>query len=113
MSRLGDTLTGEVSPDGGVAASTSFAAKRGECYRVFAVAAAAVEDLDVVVRSSRKHRLAADDSDGRVAVVPGDRALCTDADDTLTVEVSATAGEGAFALQAFRLAPPNLAVPPR
>ncbi|MSP25754.1 MAG: hypothetical protein EXR75_11430 [Myxococcales bacterium] len=103
MARLGDTVTGVVSPDGEVALAHSFSARAGECYRAFAVGAATVEELELTLRTSHKHRLAADDLDGRVAAVPSDRALCILADDTLSAEVSATLGEGAFALQIFRL----------
>ena len=48
------------APEGGPAVSESFEARRGECYRVFAVAEPGVTDLDVVVRSSRGAAIAAD-----------------------------------------------------
>jgi hypothetical protein len=79
-------------------------AVRGECYRVFAVAEASVEDLDVVVRSSRGATIAADHGDDAWPVVQPDRPFCALEDDTVSVEVSTRRGSGKFAAEAWKLA---------
>jgi hypothetical protein len=77
-------------------------AARGECLRVFAVAAGSVSDLDVVVRSSRGAAIGADHSEDRFPIVQPDRPLCFLDDDELTIEITSR-GQGRFAAEVWRL----------
>ena len=100
MQQLGTTFEGSASAS---ASKHTFAVKSGECYRVFAVAAASVDDLDVVVKSGRGTRLSADQTEDRWPIVDPERPLCSFEDDTFVAEVSSRKGRGAFALQVWRL----------
>ncbi len=97
-----EPLEGAVT-EGGPPITTRFAAVRGECYRVFAVADAGVSDLDVVVRSSRGTAVAADHGEDAWPIVQPDRPLCALEDDKLDVEVTARRGSGRFAAEIWRL----------
>ncbi|UQA56618.1 hypothetical protein [Polyangium aurulentum] len=82
--------------------------KKGECYRIFAVAEPQVADLDVVVRSSRGAAIAADHSEDAWPIVQPDRPLCPLEDDAWTVELSARRGKGRAAAEVWAL---RVAVP--
>jgi len=107
MTQLMQTQQGEVQPtDAGPPArggSHRFVARSGHCYRIFAVAATTIEDLDLTVRSSRGSRLTADDTDDRWPVVDRQRPFCSFQDDTFSVDVSADDGHGGYALQVWQL----------
>jgi hypothetical protein len=92
--------------EAGPAVAEAFDAHRGECYRVFAVGAPSVADLDVVVRSSRGSAVAADHVDDRWPVVQPDRPFCPLEDDRYTVEISAKKGSGRFAAEVWVLKTP-------
>ena len=110
MKRLSQRpLEGSVTA-GGPSVSETFEARRGECYRVFAVAEAGVGDLDVVVRSSRGAAIAADHGEDAWPIVQPDRPVCALEDDRYTVEVSAERGSGRFAAEVWVLRTPS---PPR
>jgi hypothetical protein len=103
MRRLSSrALEGTVSA-GGAAVSEAFEARRGECYRIFAVAEASVADLDVVVRSSRGAPIAADHGEDPWPIVQPDRPFCALEDDRYTFEVSAKKGSGRFAAEVWVL----------
>lgn len=107
------TLEGSVS-EGGAPASSTFAAKRGECYRIFAVAEPGVADLDVAVESSRGSAIAADHGEDSWPIVQPDRPFCPLEDDTLTVRISARRGAGRFAAEVWQLRTPSASDrPPR
>lgn len=117
MRRLSARLIeGSVIADGpGV--SEAFEARRGECYRVFAVAEPSVTDLDVTVRSSRRAAVAADHGEDSWPIVQPDRPFCPLEDDRYVVEVTARHGSGRFAAEIWFLGapakPPNtLSLPP-
>lgn len=93
--------------EGGPAVSEGFDARRGECYRVFAVAEPGVQDLDVVVRSSRGAAVAADHGEDRWPIVQPDRPVCPLEDDRFTFEVSAKKGSGRFAAEVWVLRTPS------
>lgn len=80
-----------------------FDARRGECYRVFAVAEPGVTDLDILVRSSRGSRLAKDHSEDAWPIVAPDRPFCTFDDDRFTVALRARRGSGRYAAQVWKL----------
>ena len=80
-----------------------FAARRGECYRIFAVAERSVADLDVTVRSSRGSRLAQDHSEDGWPILDPERPFCTFDDDTFKVLLAARRGAGRYAAQVWRL----------
>jgi hypothetical protein len=103
MKRLSASpLEGAVAA-GGPPVTEAFEAHRGECYRIFAVAAAGVGDLDVVVRSSRGTAIAADHGEDAWPIVQPDRPFCALEDDRYTVEVSAQRGSGRFAAELWGL----------
>jgi hypothetical protein len=104
MRMQGDTGQGEVG-EGRPPSAHPMKAKKGSCYRIFAVAEASVRDLDVTVRSSRQSRLTTDDSDDHWPILEPERPFCTFADDAFTVDVTAGAGSGRYALQIWELPP--------
>jgi hypothetical protein len=108
MKRLSTSpLEGSVTP-GGPPVTEGFEARRGECYRVFAVAAE-VADLDVVIRSSRGTAIAADHGEDAWPIVQPDRPFCALESDHYTVEVSAKRGSGRFAAEVWVLNSPEAA----
>lgn len=103
MRRLSkEVLKGRVS-EGAPPITTTFRARRGGCYRVFAVGDDGIVDLDVVVKSSRDKVVAADHGEDRWPVVQPDRPFCALADDRMTIEVSARSGAGQFAAEVWEL----------
>jgi hypothetical protein len=102
------TLEGSVS-EGSAPASSTFSGKRGECYRVFAVAEPSVADLDVTIESSRGAAIAADHGEDAWPIVQPDRPFCPLEDDTLTLRISARRGAGRFAAEVWRLRTPSAA----
>jgi hypothetical protein len=99
-------LEGTVT-EGGPPVTDSFEARRGECYRVFAVAEPGVADLDVVVRSSRGAAIAADHGEDAWPIVQPDRPFCPLEDDRYAVEVTAHRGAGRFAAEVWVLRTPG------
>jgi hypothetical protein len=95
-------VEGEVA-EGKEPIATPLEVKKGECYRIFAVAEPAVGDLDVVVRSSRGAAIAADHSEDAWPIVQPDRPLCPLEDDAWTVELSARRGKGKVAAEVWAL----------
>jgi hypothetical protein len=95
-------LEGDVTA-GREGVTEAFEARRGECYRVFAVAEASVSDLDVVVRSSRGAPIAADHGEDAWPIVQPDRPFCALEDDRYTVEITAKRGTGRFAAEVWVL----------
>jgi len=93
--------------EGGPPQSTTFEARRGECYRVFAAAEKSVGDLDVTVRSSRGAPIAADHGEDAWPIVQPDRPFCPLEDDRYTVEISARRGSGRFASEVWALRTPR------
>lgn len=84
----------------------SFRARRGRCYRLLAVGAPDVTDLDVAVLDATGQLIAADLSRDRFSVVPPRGPLCVDRDEVLTIQVAVVAGEGAYALEILSNGPP-------
>jgi hypothetical protein len=110
MRRMAErSFTGAVA-EGGATVSSSLPAKRGECYRIFAVAEPSVGDLDVAVQSSRGTAVAADHGEDAWPIVQPDRPFCPFEDDTFTLVVSARRGNGRFAAEVWRLASPSPAL---
>jgi hypothetical protein len=104
MAQLGtETTTGTVA-EGKSPLSYGFPARRGSCYRLFAVADPGVTDLNVTVRSSRGTELARDHSEDRWPILEPERPFCTYEDDSFTVELAAAHGAGAVAAQVWVLA---------
>lgn len=101
-------IEGAVS-EGAPGTTSTFEARRGECYRVFAVAEATVSDLDVTVQSSRGAPVAADHGEDIWPVVQPDRPFCPLENDRYTLEIAARRGHGRFAAEVWvlRTAPPR------
>jgi hypothetical protein len=103
MKRLTDpTIQGAVQ-EGGPALEQPFEAKRGECYRVFAVGEPSIIDLDVTIRSSRGAAIAADHGDDGWPIVQPDRPVCPLDNDRWTIEISSKKGGGKLAAEVWVL----------
>ena len=89
--------------EGAPGITTTFEARRGECYRVFAVADAGVTDLDVTVHSSRGAPVAADHGEDAWPIVQPDRPFCPLEKDVYTLEIAAHHGRGRFAAEVWVL----------
>ncbi len=97
-----DPIEGEVA-EGQAPITQSFSSKKGECYRIFAVAEPSVSDLDVVVHSSRGTAIAADHGEDAWPIVQPDRPFCPLEDDTLTIELTAKHGKGRVVAEVWSL----------
>lgn len=75
----------------------------GDCYRIFAVSAPEIADLDVEVFDAKGARLAFDTSDDRWPVVNADGAFCVFEDGDYKAEVHAQKGAGKYAIEIWRL----------
>lgn len=75
-----------------------FRAKKGRCYRLFAIGAAGVRDLDVAVIGPDGRLVAADLSKDRWSVVPPRGPWCPDEEGPFAVDVSVADGDGSYAL---------------
>jgi hypothetical protein len=107
-------IEGTVS-EGAPGTTSTFEAKRGECYRVFAVAEATVSDLDVTVHSSRGAPVAADHGEDTWPIVQPDRPFCPLENDRYTLEIAAHRGHGRVAAEVWvlRSAKPRSSARPR
>jgi hypothetical protein len=77
----------------------TFQTRAGRCYRIFAVGAPSVTDLDVAVLDPEGRLAAADLSGDRFPVVPPRGPLCAEREGVYTVEVSVAQGSGTYAIQ--------------
>jgi hypothetical protein len=93
--------------EGGPGVTEPLEARRGECYRIFAVAEPTVVDLDVTVQSSRGAAIAADHSEDSWPIVQPDRPFCPLADDRAALEITARRGRGRFAAEVWVLRSPK------
>jgi len=89
--------------EGGTSLEVPLEMKSGSCYRVFAIGDPEIEDLDVSVISARGITIASDPGAARVVVLQPDRPLCSTADASATVRVSAKKGRGRFALEIYAM----------
>jgi hypothetical protein len=79
----------------------TFPARANGCYRVYAVGAAEVVDLDVALVAPDGKVAASDRSATRWPVVPARGPICAATEGVYTVEVAVTRGRGPFALQVW------------
>jgi hypothetical protein len=93
MTALGDATEGAIA-EGGAELVVPLGLVDGRCYRVFAAAESSVSELDAEIVSSRGVALGRDHTEGRVAVVQPDRAMCALAADDASVVVRAKKGVG-------------------
>ncbi|MBW2458151.1 MAG: hypothetical protein JRI68_26845 [Deltaproteobacteria bacterium] len=110
MTQQGDTIRGTVEPGTGRPGQPGvpilagqFRVQAGNCYRIFAVAAPKVRDLDVTIRSSRGSRLTSDQTEDPWPIVDPERPFCSFEDDTFSIEVASGGAAGPFALQVWTL----------
>lgn len=75
-----------------------FRARKGRCYRLYAVGEATVRDLDVAVIAPDGRLVAADLSKDPWSVVPPRGPWCPDEEGPFAVDVSVADGQGKFAL---------------
>jgi hypothetical protein len=76
-------------------------AQAGHCYRAYAVAAASIQDLDLLIKDSAGALAGEDSTDDPTPVVLEDGAVCFKATDEASVVVSIGAGGGAYAVQVW------------
>jgi hypothetical protein len=98
MKLIGQTLVGEQA-DQDTPQSFELDAKSGHCYRVYAQAANAIKDLDLVVKDSAGVSVGEDSTDAPSPVVLPDGAVCFTKDDKASIVVSVGLGKGAYAVQ--------------
>jgi hypothetical protein len=77
----------------------AFRVRAGRCYRVFAMGAPDVTDLDVAILDARGALTANDLSHDRWPVVPARGPLCFEHDGAATIEIAVVQGSGSFVLQ--------------
>jgi hypothetical protein len=77
----------------------SFRARKGRCYRAFAVGAPGVRDLDVAFFDAAGSLVTADVSRDRWPVVPPRGPLCAERDQLYSVVVTVTRGGGDYVVQ--------------
>lgn len=75
-----------------------FRARKGRCYRLFAVGAAGVRDLDVAILAPDGRLVAADLTKDAWSVVPPRGPWCPDEEGPFAIDISVPDGEGAYAL---------------
>ncbi len=102
MRQHGLAFEGELQ--GGKPTVIALPVELGACYRVFAVAEAAIDDLNVVIRSPRGSVLARDDSHDRWPIVEPERPFCSFEDARFNIELSA-GKPGRYAATVWRLPP--------
>lgn len=102
MRKVTDAREAEVA-DGGAGREHRWAARSGDCYRIFAVGDPSVEDLDVEVYDPRGARIAWDTSDDRWPIVKPDGPFCVFSDGDYRAVVRAQRGAGRYAVEIWRL----------
>lgn len=75
-----------------------FRARKGRCYRVFAIGGAEVRDLDVSILAPDGRLVAADLSKDAWSVVPPRAPWCPEDEGPYAIDVSVADGEGSYAL---------------
>jgi hypothetical protein len=98
MKQMGKTIAGKQAAED-LPQSFPFEAKGGHCYRVYAQAVDAIQDLDVVVKDSAGIVVGQDSTDDPSPVVMEDGAVCFSKDDKASVVVSVGMGKGSYAAQ--------------
>lgn len=79
----------------------AFQGRANRCYRVFAVGAPEIADLDVAVVDPEGRLVAIDATQDRWPLVPARGPLCLKKDGAYTVEVAVVSGTGPYALQVW------------
>jgi hypothetical protein len=79
----------------------AFHADANHCYRAYAVAAATIQDLDLLIKDSTGAVAGEDSTDDPTPVVLEDGAVCFNTADDASVVVSIGAGNGAYAVQVW------------
>lgn len=100
MRRLGDPFEGDASA---TPIETSFVAKAGECFRVFAVAEPPVTDLAVSVSGPGGAVVAEDHEESRWPIVATDGPFCVADAGPYLVRFHARHGEGRVAAEIWKL----------
>lgn len=77
-------------------------AKRGDCFRLFAVASAPVDDLEVEIAESPDDHGSLTNQNRRWVVVADDRPFCSPRAGTFVARFTTHGGRGAFAAAVFR-----------
>jgi len=89
-----------------------FRAKKGRCYRLFAIGDAGVRDLDVAVIARDGRLVAADLSKDPWSVVPPRGPWCADEEGPFAIDISVGEGQGAYALGVWGSEPESSDVSP-
>lgn len=97
---VGEPQTAEASAE-----RFSFLGRAGRCYRIFAVAAPEITDLDVALLDDDGRIAAADASRDRWPIVPPRGELCLYRDERFTVQVGVVDGSGGYVMQVWGSSP--------
>jgi hypothetical protein len=100
MKLVGKTIVGK-QKDTEAPQSYPLKAEAKRCYRVYAQAESAIEDLDVAIEDSAGVIAGQDSTDGSTAIVLEDGAICFKDDDGASIVVSVGRGGGTYALQVW------------
>jgi len=100
MKLVGKTLIGK-QKDTEAPQSYPLKAEAKRCYRVYAQAESAIEDLDVAIKDSAGMIAGQDSTDGSTAIVLDDGAVCFKDHDAASIVVSVGRGGGTYALQVW------------
>lgn len=77
-------------------------AERGDCFRVFAVGEAPIEDLEVEVSRPHGAGVVLENQNRRWVLVAGDRPFCSSEPGEFVARVSTHGGRGQYALSVWR-----------
>jgi hypothetical protein len=88
--------------ESGAPQSFRWEAKRGDCFRLFAVASAPVDDLEVEIVQSPAEHGSLTNQNRRWVVVAEDRPFCAARAGTFVARLTTHGGRGAFAASVFR-----------
>ena len=99
MTKLGDTRTGELSDKAPV--SLPLSVRAGKCYRVYGMSQSTMQDFDITVVDSAGALVSQDTTDDVSPVIAEDGKVCFKTADSVTLQASAGAGSGKFAIEVW------------
>jgi hypothetical protein len=101
MHAITPVTVGEQSENDPVDRYTFYVPKAGSCYRVYAVGARSVADLDLLLRGPDGEDVVADVTHDAHPVLPPKGPICFDAPGLYLLEVSVFRGSGRYAVQVW------------
>lgn len=101
LRKLGEPVTGTLRV--GETRRHTFEAKRGQCFRIFAVGERKLSRIALRASGPSSARLAETVSERSWAALGKDGAFCVDQAGAVSAELEAIEGQGAFAMQVWML----------